>query len=104
HDLAGTRDHDQLALAVGHAAHRRVEADGAFALGLDARRHRRARSRAADVERAHGQLRARLADRLGGDDADRLADVDQAAAAEVAAVALRADAEARGAGQRRAHL
>ena len=30
--------------------------------------------RAADVEGAHGELRARLADRLRGDDADRLAD------------------------------
>jgi hypothetical protein len=29
---------------------------------------------AAGVERPHGQLRARLADRLGGDDADRVAD------------------------------
>ena len=33
---------------------------------------------AADVEGAHGQLRARLADRLGGDDADGLADIDDA--------------------------
>jgi hypothetical protein len=32
-------------------------------------------ARAADVERAHRELRARLADRLGGDDADRLADL-----------------------------
>ncbi len=32
--------------------------------------------RAADVEGPHRQLGARLADRLGGDDADRLADVD----------------------------
>ena len=30
---------------------------------------------AARVERPHRQLRARLADRLGGDDADRLAEV-----------------------------
>ena len=46
-----------------------------------------ARRRATDVERAHRELRARLADRLGGDDADRLADVDPVAAREVAAVA-----------------
>ena len=32
---------------------------------------------AADVEGAQGELRARLADGLGGDDADGLADVDQ---------------------------
>ena len=47
--------------------------------------------RAADVERPHRQLRARLTDRLRGDDADRLADVDRRAAGEVAPVALRAD-------------
>ena len=39
---------------------------------------RDARRRAADVERPHRQLRARLADRLRGDDADRLADFDHA--------------------------
>src|SRR4029077_12301712 len=32
---------------------------------------------AADVERAHRELRARLADRLRGDHADRLADIDR---------------------------
>ena len=99
-DLAGTRDHHQLALAVGHVAHRGVEADDAVALGVHAVGHRRARRRTADVEGAHRQLRARLADRLRGDHADGLADVDQAAAAQVAAVALGADAEARVAGQR----
>src|SRR6185312_11820961 len=31
----------------------------------------------AGVERTHGQLGPRLTDRLGGDDADRVADVDQ---------------------------
>ena len=46
-----------------------------------------ARRRATDVERAHRELRARLADRLGGDDADRLADVDAVAAGEIAPVA-----------------
>ena len=44
---------------------------------------------AAGVERPHGQLRAGLADGLGGDDADRLADPDHAAGGEVAAVAHR---------------
>ena len=42
---------------------------------------------AAGVERPHGQLRAGLADGLGGDDADRLADADHVAGGEVAAVA-----------------
>ena len=76
--FAGTRNDDQVALAVGDVAHGRGEADRAVRLGFDARRHRRTRCRTTDVERTHGQLRARLADRLRGDDADRFADVDQA--------------------------
>ena len=44
---------------------------------------------ATDVERTHRELRARLADRLRGDDADRLADVDHVPARQVAAVARR---------------
>jgi hypothetical protein len=43
--------------------------------------------RAANVEGTHGQLRARLTDRLGGDDADSLADVDRRTARQVTAVA-----------------
>ena len=78
---------------------RTIPVDFAFDLARD----RGARGRATDVERAHGQLGARLADRLGGDHADRFADVDQDAAAEVAAVALGAQAVARFAGERRAH-
>ena len=49
---------------------------------------------AAGVERPHGQLRARLADRLGGDDADGLTDADQVAGGQVAAVARTANAVA----------
>jgi phage tail tape-measure protein len=48
--------------------------------------------RAADVEGAHGELGARLADRLGGDDADRLAQIDRRAARQIAPVAGCADA------------
>src|SRR5581483_673832 len=58
--------------------------------------------RAADVEGAHGELRARLADRLRRDDADRLADIDRRAAGEVASIALGADAALGLAGQHRA--
>ena len=58
---------------------------------------------AAGVERPHGQLRARLADRLRGDDADSLADADQLAGRQVAPVARTADAVARLAGERRAN-
>ena len=50
------------------------------------------RSHAAEMERAHGELGAWLADRLRGDDADRLAHVDGRAASEVSPVALGADA------------
>src|SRR5690349_13879358 len=39
------------------------------------------------VEGTHGQLRAGLTDRLGGDDADRLADVDDLARRQRPAVA-----------------
>src|SRR5690606_29815693 len=102
-DLARARDDDLLALGVGHVAHRRREADDAVGLGLDRAGHRRPRRRTADVEGAHRQLRARLADRLRGDHADRLAAVDQRTAAEVAPVALRAQAVTGLAGERRAH-
>ena len=56
------------------------------------------------MERAHRQLRAGLADRLRGDDADRRSELDQLAGRQVAAVALRAHAAARRARQHRAHL
>ena len=60
--------------------------------------------RAADVEGAHRELRARLADRLRRDDADRLAHVDRRAAREIAPVAGAADAVLGLAGQHRADL
>ncbi len=53
-----------------------------------------ARSRSADVERAHGELRARFADRLRGDDADGFAEFDHAAGGKVTPVAQRANAAA----------
>ena len=76
----------------------------ADARALDRRLLGRGLRRTADVEGAHGQLRARLADRLGGDDAHRLADVDGRAARQVAAVAAAADADLAVAGQDRAHM
>ena len=51
------------------------------------------------VEGTHRELRAGLADRLGGDDADRLADVDELAGRQRAAVAGRAGADLALAGQ-----
>ena len=98
--LAVTVDDDEIAVLVR---------DGGDVDELDAAGVRRfvlrllgnARCRTADVEGTHGELRARLADRLGGDDADRFADLDQLAAGQVAAVAAAADAAARFAGQHR---
>ena len=60
--------------------------------------------RAADVEGAHRQLGAGLADRLRRDHADRLAVVDRSAAGQIAAVALAADAVDQFAGQGRTDL
>src|SRR5207253_945024 len=53
-----------------------------------------ARGGSADVEGAHGQLRAGFADGLRGDDANRFAQFDHAAGGEVAPVAQRANAAA----------
>ncbi len=58
---------------------------------------------AAGVEGTHGELRARLADGLGGDDADRHADFDRLARRHVLTVAASANAARRRAGERRAH-
>src|SRR5437879_2585600 len=69
-------------------AHRDVLADGRHAAG---------------VERAHRELRARLADGLGGDDAHGLTGVHELAAREVASVAGAADAVLRVAAERGAH-
>ena len=62
------------------------------------------RGRTTGVEGAHRELRSGLTDRLGRDDADGLADVDELAGRERTAVALRADADGRVAGEHRAHL
>src|SRR5487761_2073430 len=104
HHLARARDDDELALGVGDVTHQRREAHRAGRLRLDLRRRRRPRRCTADVEGPHRQLRPRLANRLRGNDANRFADVDEVAAAKVAAVARRAKAVAGVAGERRAHL
>jgi hypothetical protein len=95
HHLAGTADDDFVALGVAQVAHGGGETHRARRLGLDGVLHRGPGSRAADVERAHRQLRARLADGLGRNDADGLAHVDRRAAAQIAPVALGAHAPAR---------
>ena len=58
----------------------------------------------ADVECPHGELGARLPDRLGGHDPDRLAEIDPRAAGEIAPVAGSADAALGLAGQDRTDL
>src|SRR3954467_15970965 len=57
----------------------------------------------AGVERPHRQLRARLADRLRGDDADRVADLGDLARGEERAVARAAHAKLAGALEPRAN-
>src|SRR5690606_16473814 len=58
--------------------------------------------RAAHVEGTHGELGARLTDRLRRDDAHGLADIDRRTTCKVAAVANGTDARADIASQRRA--
>ena len=102
-ELARARHRDQVPLLVLHGLDV-VEADHATVAHLDGARRRGARGRATDVEGTHGELRARLADRLRGDDAHGLADGDRPAARQVAPVAVRAHAVAGLAGDRGTHL
>src|SRR5205809_2119459 len=90
-DLAVTVGGHEVAVAV-HDGAEVVELHHARALRLVLGRLDDAAGRAADVERPHRELRAGLADGLRGDDADGLAQLGQAAGAEVAAVAEHADA------------
>src|SRR5206468_11405742 len=80
------------------------ELEEAVVARLEGRLLRPSARRAADVERPHRELRARLADRLGRDDTDRLAQVDHVATRKVAAIAPDAHALARLTGEHRADL
>ena len=60
--------------------------------------------RTTGVEGTHRELGSGLTDRLGRDDADGLADVDELAGRERTAVAGRAHTDGRLAGEHRAHL
>ena len=73
-------------------------------LGLDDGLLEGTRSDPTDVERTHRELRAGLADGLGGDDADRFADLGHAIGGEVHAVALRTATTAAFAGENRTDL
>ena len=69
-----------------------VELDGARVLGFEGGLLGGVAGGAADVEGAHGELGAGLADGLGGDDAHRQAHLHELAGGEVAAVAQGAHA------------
>ena len=106
-------DHDPFGLLFGNVHGARHERHRGLALGfarfedfLDARQTRDdvLGGDAAGVEGAKRQLGTRLADRLRGDDADRLADVDALAGREVTAIAHRAHAVFGLAGEHRANL
>ncbi len=94
---------DQLALGVLNSRNAQ-ELDEAIRfrvlLGLLARTG----GRAADVERAHSELRSGFADGLRGNDADRFAALHHSPGGEVAPVAELANAALRFAGQHRADL
>ena len=85
HDGHVARHADEVASRVAnHAAV--LDPDCAFEVRFDERLLRDLRC-PADVEGAHGELRAGLADRLCCDDADRLPHVDGRTAREIAAIA-----------------
>ncbi len=86
---------------LGHVAV--ADDDLAFRAGLEERAVDHLR-RTTDVERTHGELGARFADRLRRDNADGFADIDRRTASEVAAVAGCTAARTEVAGERRADL
>ena len=102
--FAGTGNDDLRALAVRHVTHGCREADGTVRFRFHRRCHCRTRRRTTNVEGTHGQLGTRLTNRLRCHHTDGFAGVDQHAAAQVAAIALGAQAEARVASQWRTNL
>src|SRR5665213_2299555 len=99
---------DDLHLAVRVADQRLALGDACLEELLDTRETlgdvRATGGHTAGMEGAHGQLRARLTDRLGCDDAHRLADLNEAPGGQVAPVAEPADALTRLAGHDAADL
>src|ERR1019366_6652368 len=98
-----TVHHHQVAFLGAHG-HQVDEAYSAVVFGIEARLLADSRSRTADVEGAHGELRSRLTDGLRRDDARGLAQLDQAARSQVAPVTHHAHATLRLAGEHRTDL
>ena len=81
-----------------------VELNRAVVLRLDDRLLEGLTGRSTDVEGPHRQLRARFANRLRGDNADRFAKLNELARRQVASITHRADAPAAFAGENRTNL
>ena len=92
-DRAGLVEDDVAALGGLHQAQTAV-LDDAGRADADLGGLEPAGGDATDVERTHGQLRAGLADRLRGDDADGVADLGDLVGGRVDAVGLGVDADA----------
>src|SRR5207247_7135923 len=95
HDQRSVPVHDDEVAVFRLNVDQTLEPDRAGVPRFERRLLGHARRGAADMEGPHGQLGARLADRLRGDDADRLTELDRLAGSKVTAVALRAHAAAR---------
>src|SRR5208283_5383133 len=93
-DFAVTRHHDQVAVAAFHGVDA-MQAHHAFVAHFERGLLGAPAGGTADMEGTHRELRARLANRLRRDDSDRLAQIDEMTAAEVASVAFHAHALAR---------
>ncbi len=105
-DFAVALQGDQLLDAFGVGDLHRIDVavlDGAAGDGLDVVFDQAAGGDATGVEGTHGELRARLTDRLSGDDADGQAFFDDLVGGHVDAVAAGADAARAFAGERRAN-
>ena len=103
-DLALVRRDDALSLGVRDDDESLAVLDRSRDLRLPRRLLRDTRRRSADVERAKRELRARLADRLGGNDTDRFAEIDHVHGGQISAVAHAAQSTLRLAGEHRANL
>src|SRR5690606_20823253 len=91
-NFAVALEHDVFIFGVGYELHA-GEANGTAVFGLGFALFNIVLAHAADMEGTHGQLRARLANALRADDADRHAFFDQRAGGQIHAVTQTAYAE-----------